>query len=232
MYVDLEECKTLFDRFWLWSTKGFNMARLKRTDHMGDADQPLIETVREKIFNATGLKAEGPIRLLTHFRYFGFGFNPVSFYYCFDKNDRKLETIVCEVNNTPWGDQHIYVLNEQDNLGEGKHMVFSRPKEFHVSPFMPMDMDYNWRFNEPGEHLNVHMENYREQEKIFDATLSLKRSPISSYHLARVLIAYPLVTIKVVAGIYFEALRLWLKKVPFYSHPDDNKEAPKSASKT
>ena len=230
MYLDLEESSTLFDRFWFWSTRRFNLAWFKRQDHMGDPKQSLVESVREKIFKATGVKTKGPIRLLTHFRYFGFGFNPVSFYYCFDEKDQSLEHIVCEVNNTPWGEQHIYVLDERDNTGEGEHLVFTQPKEFHVSPFMPMDMHYSWRFNQPKAHLNVHMENYRQQEKVFDATLTLKQAPISSFNLARVLVVYPLVTVKVVVGIYFEALRLWLKKIPFYSHPDENKEAPKSAS--
>ncbi len=230
MYLDLEESPTLFERFWLWSTAGFNIAWFKRQDHMGNPKQSLIESVREKIHDATGINAEGPIRLLTHFRYFGFGFNPVSFYYCFDKNDENLLAIVCEVNNTPWGEQYIYVLSEKDNSGEGKHWVFSRRKEFHVSPFMPMDIEYSWRFNQPQKRLNVHMENYRKQEKVFDATLTLKRAPITSYNLARILVVYPMVTLKVVAGIYFEALRLWIKKIPFYSHPDEKKEAPKSAS--
>jgi hypothetical protein len=231
MYVDLDELPTLFDRFWLWSARGFNLAWMKREDHMGEKDQPLIEAARDRIQQATGIRTTGPIRLLTHFRYFGFGFNPVSFYYCFNDDDSELETIVCEVNNTPWGEQHTYVLAEKDNHGEGNMKVYHKAKEFHVSPFMPMDMDYNWRFNRPDERLNVHMENYASESKVFDATLTLKRSPITSFQLARVLVQFPLVTLKVVTAIYFEAVRLWLKKVPFYAHPDDNNEAPNQASK-
>jgi DUF1365 family protein len=232
MYVDLDESPSLFDNFWLWSGRRFNMAWLNRKDHMGASGSSLSDEVRSRIQAATGIETRGPIRLLTHFRYFGFGFNPVSFYYCFDEHDKNLETIVCEVNNTPWGEQHIYVLSEQDNIGKGSSKIYHKPKEFHVSPFMPMDMEYNWSFNQPAEKLNVHMVNYREQEKIFDATLTLKRSPITSFHLARVLVQYPWVTLKVVVAIYFQALRLWLKKIPLHSHPDDNKEAPKQASKS
>jgi DUF1365 family protein len=228
MYVDLDELPTLFDRFWLWSARRFNLAWFRREDHMGDKAQPLVEVVRDRIEEATGKRPAGPIRLLTHFRYLGFGFNPVSFYYCFDEQDQKIETIVCEVNNTPWGEQHLYILNEKDNEGRGSHKQYRRSKEFHVSPFMPMDIEYDWRFNQPGERLNVHMQNYREGSKLFDATLKLERSPMTSFNLARVLVQFPLVTIKVVAGIYFEALRLWLKKTPFYSHPG-NKEAPEEA---
>ena len=228
MYVDLDELPNLFDRFWLWSARGFNLAWFRREDHMGDKAQSLVDVVRDRVEEATGRRPAGPIRLLTHLRYLGLGFNPVSFYYCFDERDEKVETIVCEVNNTPWGEQHLYVLNEKDNEGQGLHMQFRRSKEFHVSPFMPMDIEYDWRFTEPGERLNVHMENYREGSKLFDATLKLERSPMTSFNLARVLIQFPLVTVKVVTGIYFEALRLWLKKTPFYSHPG-NKEAPEEA---
>jgi len=228
MYIDLEELPGLFDRFWLWSARRFNLAWFKRSDHMGDSERPLIDVVSDQVEAATGERPQGPIRLLTHFRYLGYGFNPVSFYYCFDEKDEQVETIVCEVNNTPWGEQHIYVLPEKDNQGQGTHKQFRHGKEFHVSPFMPMDIDYDWRFNEPADRLNVHMENYREGAKLFDATLQLKRSPMTTFNMARVLVKFPVVTVKVVAGIYFEALRLWLKKTPFYTHPG-NKEAPEQA---
>jgi uncharacterized protein len=231
MYIDLDELPGIFDRFWFWSARRFNLAWFRREDHMGDATRLLKDVVREKIETATEFKPLGPIRLLTHFRYFGYGFNPVSFYYCFDEQDEKIETIVCEVNNTPWGEQHLYVLPRTEDRGQGDHMQFLHSKEFHVSPFMPMDIDYDWRFTKPSELLNVHMENYRQGLKLFDATLTLERTTISSFNLARILVQYPWVTAKVVVGIYFEALRLWLKKTPLYSHPD-KKEAPEEAKST
>ena len=91
-----------------------------------------------------------------------------------------------------------------------------------------MDMDYDWRFSVPNNRLNVHMENYRAGTKIFDATLQLQRTPINAANLARVLLQYPFITGKVIAAIYWQALKLYLKKIPFYSHPD-KKEAPESA---
>jgi hypothetical protein len=198
---------------------------------MGDAERPLKEVVRDKVEEAVGKRPAGPVRLLTHFRYLGYGFNPVSFYFCFDDQDEHIEAIVCEVNNTPWGEQHLYVLPEKDNVGKCEHLKFLRSKEFHVSPFMPMDIDYDWRFSKPGDRLNVHMENYREGSKLFDATLTLERTEMTSTSLARVLTQYPWVTVKVVAGIYYQALRLWLKKTPIYLHPD-KKEAPEEAKGT
>ena len=228
MYVDLDELPWLFDRFWLWSGQRFNFAWLRRADHLGDPGRPLREAVIDAVEAATGLRPSGPVRLLTHFRYAGLGFNPVSFYYCFDEKGDRVEAVVCEVNNTPWGEQHLYVLPEFESCGSGGHLQFLRHKEFHVSPFMPMDTRYDWRFSKPGERLSVHMASYREGEKVFDATLSLRRVPISSYGLARVLVVYPLLTVKVVAAIYFEALRLWLKGTPIYPHPH-KKETPGQA---
>jgi DUF1365 family protein len=230
MYVDLQELPVLFEKYWLWSAKGFNLAWFKRNDHVGDSASSLDEVVRDRVEEASGSRPQGPIRLLTHFRYFGFCFNPVSFYYCFDQSGEQLETIVCEVNNTPWGEQHLYVLDEKHNNGTDVKKRYQRSKAFHVSPFMPMDIEYDWLFSLPADRLNVHMRNFKEQEKLFDATLTLEQKSISSFNLARILLSYPVVTMKVVAAIYFEAARLWLKKTPFYSHPDSHQNSGEAKS--
>ena len=223
MYLDLDELPGLFDRFWLWSSKRFNLAWFNRADHLGDSAQPLLEAVRDKLYEHTGIRAEGPIRLLTHCRYFGFGFNPVSFYYCYDRDDTRVENIIAEVNNTPWGEQYCYVLTEADNAAQSNagsgHKRYTPVKDFHVSPFMPMNIDYDWRFNQPERRLTVHMQNFIDGDKLFDATLDLEHRPITSLNMARVLTQYPVVTMKVVFGIYYEALRLMLKRIPFYDHP-------------
>jgi DUF1365 family protein len=228
LYLDLAELPALFDRYWFWSARRPNIAWFRRRDHMGDPTVSLDTTIRQAIQNATGFQPQGPIRLLTHLRYFGYGFNPVSFYYCYDREDKQLQTIVAEVNNTPWGEQHYYVLPASEHTGHSRHKRYHRQKEFHVSPFMPMDIDYDWRFSLPGQRLAVHMENHRAGSKIFDATLQLKHSPITSANLARVLLQYPFITGKVIGAIYWQALKLLIKKVPFYPHPD-KKEAPESA---
>lgn len=223
MYLDLDELPGLFDRFWFWSATGFNLAWFKRADHFGDESRPLIEAVRDKLYEHTGITAEGPIRLLTHCRYFGFGFNPVSFYYCYDRDDTRVENIIAEVNNTPWGEQYCYVLTEADNVGHanmnGSHKRYKPVKDFHVSPFMPMNIDYDWRFNQPDQRLAVHMQNFVGGDKLFDATLDMQYRPITSRNMARVLVQYPVVTMKVVVGIYYQALKLVLKRIPFYDHP-------------
>jgi hypothetical protein len=151
MYLDLDEAPGLFGRRWFWSVGRRTLAWLKREDHLGDPARPLADAVRDLVAERTGRRPAGPIRLLTHLRYFGYCFNPVSFYYCFDEADERVETIVAEVNNTPWGEQHLYVLPASESRGSGTHLQFLRQKEFHVSPFMPMDIRYDWRFSQPDE---------------------------------------------------------------------------------
>jgi len=219
VYLDLAELDTVFRGRWLWSTHRPAPARLRRADYLGDPRIPLDQAVRERVAQETGLRPSGPIRMLTHLRYFGVCFNPVTFYYCFNAEDTHVETILAEITNTPWKERHAYVLHEQRNEGRGTAKRYRFAKRFHVSPFMDMAIDYDWRFSAPDDHLAVHMEDYQNGAKIFDATLALQRREISGASLARVLIAFPLMTAKVIGGIYWQALRLWLKRVPVHAHP-------------
>jgi DUF1365 family protein len=223
LYLDLAELPRVFRGRWLWSARRAALARFCRADHFGDPAVPLADCVRDLVARETGARPGGPIRLLTHLRYFGYVFNPVSFYYCFDENDTGVETIVAEVNNTPWGERHCYVLPQRSNEGQGGHGRYRPAKAMHVSPFMPMDVDYDWRFSAPGSdrgsRLTIHMENAREGRKIFDATLDLERAEIGAGALARALARYPLMTLKVIAAIHWQALKLWVKGAPVHAHP-------------
>jgi DUF1365 family protein len=154
--------------------------------------------------------------------------NPVSFYYCYDSDGQFVETIVAEVNNTPWGEQHCYVLDGTRKNNNQRKLQFEIAKEFHVSPFMDLDMSYQWRLTQPADRLLVHIENEQSGEKLFDATLMMDRREINSISLAFVLLRFPFMTAKILLAIYYEALRLWLKKIPFVQHPK-YKETPTTA---
>ena len=163
-------------------------------------------------------RAQRPIRLLTHLSYFGYCFNPVSFFYCYDSADEAVETIVAEVNNTPWGERHLYVLGEASSTRDSHHREYAPHKVMHVSPFMAMDVEYSWRFSTPDSRLFVHMQTSCDAGKIFDASLTLTRTEITGWSLARALASYPFMTGKVIAAIYWQALQLWIKGVPVYDH--------------
>lgn len=225
MYLDLEELPTVFTERWLWSVGRGNLASFQRTDHVGDPVMPLDCSIRALVAERTGQTPTGPIRLLTHCRYFGYVFNPVSFFFCYDTSGKHVEAIVAEITNTPWGERHCYVLGDRDNLAAGSRKRFHLNKEFHISPFIGMDVAYDWRFTEPTRQLTIHMENLRDGHPFFDATMVLQRKELSCTVLARVLVQYPLMTAKVIGAIHWQALRLWMKGVPFLSHPKKRKEA-------
>jgi DUF1365 family protein len=224
-YLDLGELDDVFRGRWLWSTGSPALAWFRRSDHYGDPKAKLDESIRGLVASVTKVRPEGPIRLLTHLRYFGYCFNPVSFYYCFAPDGRTLETVVAEVSNTPWGERHMYVLPEASNIGRAGEKQYALRKGFHVSPFLGMDMDYLWRFAIPGQRLWVHMESNEASTRVFAATLSLLRRPLVSRELARTLLLRPAMTLQVVVQIYAQALRLWVRGAKFYPHPR-TREAP------
>lgn len=227
-WLDLAELDRVFHRRWFWSTTRPALVWLRRADYLGDPRQPLDQAVRDRVEHDTGERPRGPIRLLTHLRSFGHCFNPVSFYYCYDATGRQVETIVAEITNTPWGERHAYVLPARDSLAPPPRLHFRFAKSFHVSPFMPMALDYDWRFTLPDERLTIHMENHRNGESLFDATLMLERREITGASLAMTLLRHPFTSLQVLGAIYWQALRLWFKRTPFYSHPtlSDEKTKP------
>lgn len=227
VYLDLAEVEQVFALHPLWSCTRPNIAWFRRRDHFGDPCIPLDQAVRDLVQSRTGRRPSGPVRLLCHMRYFGHCFNPASFFYCWDPADTRVETIIVEIHNTPWGEVHTYVLdrarNEHPVAAWHRHRM---AKEFHVSPFIDMDIRYDWRFREPGNDLNVHMIDTQNGARIFDASLALRRTQMTTGSLTRVLVQYPLMTVKVVAMIYWQALRLKRKGAPVFTHPTKRSTPP------
>jgi DUF1365 family protein len=221
VYLDLDELPGCFDRTLFWSARRPALAWFRRTDYLGDPDVPLSDAVRELVKERTEVDVTGPIRLLTHLRYFGKCFNPVSFYYCFSADGSQVVAVVADVTNTPWGERHSYVMPVTDPTDHGTVTLMRAKfdKQLHVSPLMGMDHTYDWRLTEPGQQLLVHIDSDREQTKVFDATLSLHRREMTPHALRAVLIRYPLITLRILIRIYSHALRLKLRGVSYFPHP-------------
>lgn len=220
-YLDLDELPEVLDASLFWSARRPALAWFRRADFLGDPKRPLADCVRE-LLAAAGVQSTGPIRLLTHLRYFGYSFNPVSFYYCFDEAGRKVRSIVANITNTPWRQRHSYVLTPAMDRGADGFHRYEMAKEFHVSPFFPLTQTYRWNFRDPGEVCQVHMQNLEQGKLVFDATLRLEREAITARSLNRMLLRYPAMTAKVVAGIYWNALLLKRKGATFHENPSEN----------
>ncbi|HVN99614.1 MAG TPA: DUF1365 domain-containing protein [Steroidobacteraceae bacterium] len=224
LWLDLAELPTVFEDRWLWSVERPNLGCYRREDYLGDPRLPLDEAVRDCVAAQAGRRPQGPIRLLTQLRLYGLGFNPVSFYYCYDARGERVEAIVAEITNTPWNQRHRYVVTASTDPPAGERAAGERlrsrfDKCFHVSPFMPMQMQYEWTFTEPGDELGIVMVNRRAERAVFSATLRLRRQPMTGPALAALLLNVPASGLGMLARIYWQALRLRLRGTPYFAPP-------------
>lgn len=231
--IDLDEW-SFIDRVSPWlSRERFNWTSLYRNDYFRPGRGSLKSAVADWVGETTGWRPDGRIELVTHPRYLGHVFNPVSFYFCFSKDADHSggpvpRVILAEITNTPWHEKHLYCL-EADGTDTASDRWQTRrfrfPKSFHVSPFNPMEQDYQWLFAFKSEQLLVHMNLYQGPTRVFDSTLTVERSPLSVKTYQSFLRRFPLETFRVVAGIYWQALKLKLKGARFHSHPGQDHPA-------
>ena len=210
--LDLAEVGSVCRLHPLWSEEQPNAVSFRRRDYLGDPSIPLDVAVRDLVEERTGARPSGPVAVLTQLRTWGWLFNPITTYYCYEPTGSVVETTVVQVTNTPWHQRTAYVLG-----GTGSHLV---AKEMHVSPFLSMDVTHRFTIGEPGDRLTLAVDDLHGDELVFAASMALARVPVGRRGQGRLLWRYPVMTVRVSAGIYLQALALHRKGVPFHRHPD------------
>jgi DUF1365 family protein len=216
-FLDIDRIPELMGISPFLSHNRWNWASFDDRDHCGDPDLPLRNRIMADAESQGIFLSEGPIFLLTHLRYLGYCFNPVSFFYCYDRQG-DIQAVLAEVNNT-FGEHHNYWLWKGNRREPGQPLRYHCPKVFHVSPFMKLELDYGFVLTPPGSELTVHMNTIEDGRVFFDATMKLEQRPWSGSILHRALLRHPGMTAQVMVSIHWQALKLYLKKVPFYSNP-------------
>jgi DUF1365 family protein len=219
--LDLDNVEQMLRLPLLFGTRYPGLGWFRRRDYFGDPAIPLKTCVLNEVEEQTGWRPDGPVLLLSHLRYWGFIMNPISVFYCHDRSGG-LRALLLQVTNTPWREKTCYVL-EADPGRRNQSADFH--KAMHVSPFNPMDMSYLCRFREPGEQLVFHLENHHHGRRVTDATLVMKRSPMTFPRLAALVLRQPAMTLKTGIGIYWQALKLWRKGAPVHDHPQSGSAA-------
>ena len=213
-FIDLSETELLQKKFLWFSNRRFAPAELRTSDHFRnytfrDSFNKDISLYQKTLIVAQDLGADissiSKIKALTHLRTFGLYFSPVNFFFLYHKN--KAKYMIAEVSNTPWNKNHCYLIN----LNEIK----THPKEFHVSPFMDLNMSYKWNINVPTNNVKISISNILNSELLFIASFKAKRYKMNNINYLKLLLRWPISSISILKKIYCQALKLFLKKIPF-----------------
>ena len=226
LYLDLDEVDEVFSCRLLWSARRPALVRWRREDHAGDTAVPLGAWIRGLVAERTGERPAGPVRLLTHPRYAGAVFNPISVYYCFAPDGTTLEWAVAEVTNTPWLERTHYVL---DVRGPGRLHTGRMRKALHVSPFLPLDLEYRWRLTAPGDGVSVAFDVCRGDEVLLETAVGMRRKPLTTASRVRLLLGHRPMPLQVLGGIYWQALRLRAKGAAYHAHPRAEEQMERAA---
>lgn len=224
LYFDPDQIHKFSQKSWLWSTTDWNVLSINENDFLtmeSGSIRDKVQRILIKKMNYT-LSSHMEIRVLALPRTLGFRFNSVVFYMVFDQ-DQQPHFVLSEITNTPWNERTVYVHDCRDNAVKNapyQSHQFDFNKEFHVSPFMPMDLDYRWKFSFSEDQNVVHMQLFQTGVLQFDATMRFSLQPITlPSQLSHYAISSVLEPFKMLMGIYLNAFRLWKKKIPFYRHP-------------
>jgi DUF1365 family protein len=207
---DLDELPEIERRVPFFSVKTPNLYSLRDEDYFQFHSRGIRQNLETFLATQNLPVRPARIQLLTLPRLLGYTFNPVSVFFCFDENDRPLTSVI-QVGNT-FGELKPYLV-PCDPSAPGFHVRV--PKNYYVSPFSELDLEFDFRFDPPGRRLRLAIDDYRGGERVLVSTVTGAREELTAANLARFSIRYPLVTLKVIFLIHWEALRLWLKKIPF-----------------
>lgn len=219
VFLDVDRIPELMRVSRISSYSRTNIVSYRESDHFGNPSLPLRERILRDARKQGRAVPEGKIFLLTHLRYLGYNFNPVSFFYCYHPSG-EFTSVLAEVNNT-FAETHNYWLTPEHEIAAGASKRYRFSKAFHVSPFMAMDQRYDWTFTAPGDRLTVQCMNFEDESLVFDSTLKLERREWSARELHRAVGRYPFLTLKTIGAIHWQALRLLIKGTPIVHHPGE-----------
>ncbi|RVU84847.1 DUF1365 domain-containing protein [Leucothrix sargassi] len=214
--LDLDELNNGLGLGRLFAVDKWAVLSFRHNDYLGGKGKLTKEKVWEKVESLGGENYAGKVTILGQLRCFGIYFSPVNFYYCHDEQGT-LQYLLAEVSNTPWNERHCYLVEHKQNT--------ITDKTFHVSPFMNEDMVYQWRFTPLNPRLYLNIDNVSpDGNKLFDATIWMDKKALTRSNLIKQLIRIPAMTVKTMLGIYWQALKIYLKGIPYVPYTKKSKE--------